>query len=135
MEIKTKYDVGQSVYVVKNSTKILEKSESCELCFGDGKIRYGSYSLQCPKCNGKGKLISQRKQVDVWKVLPQHKIISIRVSISNTNVGAYIRYKLAKFKGSVPEELLFASEKEAEQFCQNKMQENSNDALDQAENE
>ena len=71
-------------------------------------------------------MISQRKQVDVWKVLPQHKIISIRVSISNTNVGAYIRYKLAKFKGSVP--------KEAEQFCQNKMQENSNDALDQVEN-
>lgn len=122
MEIKTKYDVGQNVYVVKNSTKILEKSESCDLCFGDGKIRYGSYGLQCPKCNGKGKLIKQRKQVDAWEVMPEQKITAIKISI--TNVGVSVRYKLENINGSVPEELVFTAEKEAQQFCQDHMQEN-----------
>lgn len=38
MGIKTKYDVGQSVYIVNKHTKILEKSESCDLCFGMEKL-------------------------------------------------------------------------------------------------
>lgn len=121
MEIKTKYDVGQSVYIVNKHTKVLEQSESCDLCFGDGKIKYGSYSLQCPKCNGKGKLIKQRKQVDAWEVMPEHKVIAVKISV--TNVSVSIRYKLENINGSVPEELTFTSEIEAQQFCQEHMQE------------
>lgn len=71
--------------------------------------------------NGKGKLISQRKQVDVWKVLPEHKIIAVKISV--TNVSVSIRYKLENINGSVPEELTFTSEIEAQQFCQEHIQE------------
>ena len=66
-------------------------------------------------------MIKQRKQVDAWEVMPEQKIIAIKISI--TNVGASIRYKLENINGSVPEELVFASEIEAQQFCQNHMQE------------
>lgn len=70
LHIKTKFEVGQEVYHIESSRKVVECEKTCELCFGAGSFIYKDYKCNCPKCGGHGKIIVDRKMFKLiqWMV-------------------------------------------------------------------
>ena len=62
MQINTKFNIGQELYVC---TDIAAKQNQCSICHGYGKVMIKYESFICPKCQGASahqpKSISQRK--------------------------------------------------------------------------
>ena len=57
----TKFEVGQTVYRVYETRKNIEQKATCDVCLGTGKITYKGYKCNCPKCNGRGELVTDSK--------------------------------------------------------------------------
>lgn len=119
MQIETKFNVGDIVYVCKNnSTKDME---TCKICDGKGAITVKDESFCCPKCHGK-KLPYTKK---VKKFVPEKRTIRkviVSVSENNGNIQIYTRYEtkthgnrdrsVADYKN-----IMFATKEEAEYRC------------------
>lgn len=86
MQIETKFNVGDTVYVCKNnSTKDLE---TCKICDGKGAIIIKDESFCCPKCHG-GKFTYSKR---VKKFVPEKRIIKkmiVSVTENNGNTQIY----------------------------------------------
>ena len=89
MQIETKFNVGDTVYVCKNnSTKDLE---TCKICDGKGEITIKDVSFCCPKCHG-GKFTYSKK---VKKFVPEKRIIKkviVSVTENNGNTQIFEKY-------------------------------------------
>ena len=156
LHIKTKFEVGQDVYHIESSRKVVECektcelcfgagsfiyktscSETCELCFGAGSFIYKDYKCNCPKCGGHGKIIVDRKNVQINSVDGiQWKITSIKVTVDKDE-NIILRYTIIPHKHikqdsysygysktTAFEEELFATLEEAQSYCdeQNRIQ-------------
>lgn len=55
MEIKTKFGVGDKVWIIKQDYKY----ERCPKCKGDSKELIGNIEYYCANCYGTGKVLSQ----------------------------------------------------------------------------
>ena len=105
----TKFEVGQTVYRVYETRKNIEQKVTCDVCLGTGKITYKGYRCNCPKCNGRGELVTDSKEV------------TLRV-IADKNKDGLLRYTLdapqgyCSSKGALEKEL-FAAIEEAQAYC------------------
>lgn len=117
MEIKTKFNVGDVVYVC-NRNKI-HKNERCNICDGKGTITIKDNDFICPRCNG-NKYIRTR---GASNFVPEEKTITkIIVSISKNhgNTQTHTRYGFDDSrKCSVADcrNLVFTTKEEAETRC------------------
>ena len=68
MEIRTKYDIGQTVYVKTDYFSPLEKVE-CEKCAGFGRIKGDNGSEDCWYCEGTGKATVSKLVVHKGRVI------------------------------------------------------------------
>lgn len=135
LHIKTKFEVGQEVYRIESSRKVIECEETCDVCLGEGSFIYKNYQCHCPKCGGRGKIIVNKNYIQINSVEDiKWKIISIKVEVdkdenvtliytlypfTNINYSQYIYGKTTAF-----EHQLFATFEEAQLYCdeQNRIQ-------------
>lgn len=115
MNIKTKYDIGDDVYIIRY---IDEKSEtSCSVCNGTGivHIKENGSEIKCPECAGTGKHLDFNR-----KFSTEHAVVeSIDVSVTNEN--QFITYTVLlenNVINYINQELLF-TEKEADKMIKN----------------
>lgn len=55
MEIKTKFNVGDKVWVINE----INGYEKCPKCRGNGKVLVGNIDYYCKECYGEGKVLAQ----------------------------------------------------------------------------
>ncbi|MBQ3512543.1 MAG: hypothetical protein IJA32_01915 [Lachnospiraceae bacterium] len=119
MQIETKFNVGDTVYVCKNnSTKDLE---TCKICNGKGVITVKDESFCCPKCHG-GKFTYTKR---VKKFVPEKRIINkviVSVTENNGNTQIYEKYDCETPSGknrsiALYRNIMFYSMEEAEARC------------------
>ena len=130
LNINTKFEVGQEVYHIESSRKVVECEKTCELCFGAGSFIYKDYKCNCPKCGGHGKIIVDRKNVQINSVDGiQWKITSIKVTVDKDE-NIILRYTIIPHKHikqdyysygysktTAFEEELFSTLEEAQSYC------------------
>ena len=93
MDIKTKYSLNDTVYLIRNSPIV--HYEKCTACSGDGDITLNDgRSRLCPECYGKKKF--QRNGANRWQIVGSLRIGQVRAEITNIqpdgmfdNVGGY----------------------------------------------
>ena len=113
--VDNKFELNQQVFVVKKEHKTVEKKETCDVCLGEGRITYKGYKMTCPKCNGKKEVVLDSQKMDVYSVdMQPHTITSYRYSV--TRNGNSLKYRLDGDK-NVPEDMIFATEREAVEAC------------------
>ena len=125
----TKFEVGQTVYRVYETQKDIEQKVTCDLCLGTRQITYKGYRCSCPKCNGRGELVTDRKEVTLREIDVPREITAIRLIANRANSGL-LKYVLSVPHGchsgkNVLEKELFATEEEAQAYCE---EESINDA-------
>ena len=128
LNINTKFEVGQEVYHIESSRKVVECEKTCELCLGAGSFIYKDYKCNCPKCGGHGKIIIDRKNVQISSVDDiKWEITSIRVTVDK-NGNIILRYTISPLtnkhdpyyrysKTTSLEEELFETLEEAQTYC------------------
>ena len=52
INVETKFEVGQEVFLIKKDRKVIENKEKCKICNGEGLI-----ILNCPLCQGHFELV------------------------------------------------------------------------------
>lgn len=120
----TKFEIGQTVYRVYETQKDMEQKVTCDLCLGTRQITYKGYRCSCPKCNGRGELVTDRKEVTLREIDVPRKVTAIRL-IADKNKNGLLRYTLdapqghRSGKGALEKEL-FATEEEAQAYCNEK---------------
>lgn len=90
MNIKTTYDVGDTVYLISCGYPVIQ----CPLCVGKGSftIQETGQKSNCFKCYGEGK--ARDYQVDqIWEVLYSTKISHVRI-LSSARDTFGIEYSL-----------------------------------------
>lgn len=118
----TKFEIGQTVYRVYETQKDMEQKVTCDLCLGTRQITYKGYKCNCPKCNGRGELVIDRKEVTLREIDVPRKVTAIRL-IADKNKNGLLRYTLdapqghRSSKGALEKEL-FATEEEAQAYCE-----------------
>ena len=85
MHINNKYNIGDTVYRVVEETSLLPTTEICNVCSGDKEITYNNYTFTCPKCGGKGIIVSGNNRTDLYKVSEPKAITSMRVDVKHDN--------------------------------------------------
>lgn len=124
MEIKTKFDIGQKVFVVRKDS--FHKKEECPMCQGEGCVAVYSMSenylrsgkgqtIECPVCHGYR--VIQGKLIDSYRA-EETTITKIKISVRE-KLGTHFSYTVkcdnAKGEMSYPdhENMIFATEDEA----------------------
>lgn len=131
LHIKTKYEVGQEVYRIESSRKVIECEETCDVCLGEGSFIYKNYQCHCPKCGGHGKIIVNRNYIQINSVNDiKWKITSIKVEVdkdenvtliynmypfTNINNSQYIYGEVTALENE-----LFETLEEAQSYCDEK---------------
>lgn len=107
MEIKTKFKVGDTIYIVrKQKTKI-----NCIICDGTGSVLINNESFSCPKCNGTGEI-----DKEVYKAENNiYKINQIKITVNINNISIKYNVKADRIF-NIPEENIFKTQEEAQKL-------------------
>lgn len=127
MEIKTKFNIGDTVAVIECcSEQIFVK---CVTCDGTSKVNLKDKNFDCPDCYGHG---GDTKWQDIeWRVITDSKILSgydkvIRIDIQQTKKETEIKYRLGhrydkSSSGNLwDEKNVFATSAEARVECEHR---------------
>ena len=77
--IDNKFEVDQEVFLIEKNKHTIEKTETCDICFGEGQFKYQGYLHRCSKCEGKGKHILESKRIARYEVNNKpYKITSVK---------------------------------------------------------
>ncbi|MDD3361525.1 MAG: hypothetical protein PHW34_07630 [Hespellia sp.] len=119
LSVENKYDVDQKVFVISHRKVHKDTTKTCDVCLGEGNIKYRGYTMPCPKCCGKGRVVLEKKDIKIYSVDENpHTITSVRFSVSRQ--GQVLRYRIDgnKFDNkNVEEERLFSTYDEALKKC------------------
>lgn len=122
--LKAKYEVGQKIYAVSSTSNIRQKHVDCALCNSTGKVKVEGRDEKyvCPVCHGKTetehfgyKYEITYPQATIGKVeideyAPEYSYKSeVKYMLRETGVGSGRLWK---------EDRLFATEEEANEFCE-----------------
>ena len=80
MNIKTKYNVGDTIKVKKRITKY----KDCPICNKTGKITIKNLIFSCPNCHGKGEIcfdVKETVEVEIMRITITYGIHSSKPSI------------------------------------------------------
>ena len=136
MDIKTKYSLNDTVYLIRN--KPLVHFEKCGACSGDGVVVLNDEKTRtCPECYGRKGF--SRNGPDKWQIEGSLRIGQVRAKITNIksdgmfdNVGdysegcteseiEYMAYETGVGSGTIHDESnLFPTYEEAESECANR---------------
>ena len=109
MEIRTKFNIGDKVWVI-DSRKV---EDICPICEGKGYVIIKNENFRCPKCNAYRK-INERNE---YFIEGQIKITDIRVWCLYEPEIRYFDDKYSKEGIMVFEKNCFATEAEAQAEC------------------
>lgn len=143
MVVKTKYDIGQRVWVIWRENNFVP--DPCPTCKGKGRVHVveSAEEILCPKCYGRG-TDRNGKGHDHFRWVVKHNSIIGQIDVRKTryededgvqHIKDEIRYMIEATGiggGSMwPEEVLFASEEEAmiEVKKRNEYEETSNSQI------
>jgi len=118
MDIKTKFDIGQTVYVVTQCSNIIRTE--CDICKGKGRyVINEQYSTACPKCYGNGYVEENHGKIfDIYTKSSVGKII-VEEHYKNGRKEKYMLKSTGIDSGALwTAEELFASEEEAKKYCE-----------------
>ncbi len=115
MNLKTKFNIGDDVYLIRY---IYEESEtSCSVCNGTGivHIKENGSEIKCPECSGTGTHLDFNK-----KFSTEHAVVKgIDVSVKNENPSITYTILLENnVINYINQEMLF-TEKEADKIIKN----------------
>ena len=80
MQIDTRFNIGDEVYVCKNRSK--KEKELCRICDGIGVITIKGKTFKCPECHGKKTVHTK----SVKSFVPEKRTITkVTVSITENN--------------------------------------------------
>lgn len=129
MEIKTKFDLGQRVYIIHKSGQLVNRV--CKACSGNGDIVHNtqdeSFKFMCPNCQGSGQLeewLSSKWQVAYKKAkIGKVSVELYRETFINKGIGKNnIRYMMDETgvgSGNTwNEDNIFATQEEALEECE-----------------
>lgn len=120
MKIKTKFNVGDEVYVCKNNSTY--EKEPCKICEGIGVISIKDETFCCPRCHGDKFTHTKR----VKRFIPEKRTIRkviVSVSENNGNMQIYTRYETKTPHGNRDKSvadyrnIMFLTKEEAENRC------------------
>ncbi len=117
MQIETKFNVGDIVYVCKNHS--IFEEEQCKICDGEGSITLKGKSFCCPECHGNKFTYTKQVKGFIPEKRTIRKVIT-SVSENNGNIQIHIRYETKSNRhGSIAEykNIMFATKEEAEYRC------------------
>ncbi len=129
MNIKTKYDIGERVHIIKQDFAIQE--EVCPVCDSKGCFKYRGHILECSLCHGRGKIFGERKY-QYYVSGDQYEIKGF--SIKKTNNELVVICHLSNY-GSLNEDMCFVSGEEAITRCQELNDESPNLGASDTEDE
>ena len=115
INVETKFEVGQEVFLIKKQKKVIETKATCDICFGTGSISYKGYDMSCPKCHGNRNIVLDSKDLMIYVIEDSCKNTSCRYMITQKESCLY--YKINGRNGLVPENEIFATQEEAETRC------------------
>lgn len=124
--LEAKFKVGQKVYAVSNTNDSRQKHVECEVCNSTGKIKVEGRDeeYECPVCHGRMEtehygfkyVISYYEatigKVEIEEYAPKYKKrykSEIKYMLEETGVGSGAVWR---------EDRLFATEEEANEFCE-----------------
>ena len=116
--VETKFNIGDSVYVVDKHT--IRENKECFICNGTGRVQIKSKDYVCPECKGRGILSS--KLVSAYTVCDA-VVTSIKITKSSNRVCVGYRCSvdyLNFYKKMFPEcdNKIFATKEEAISACE-----------------
>lgn len=115
IDVNTKFEVGQEVFLLKETKKTFETKVTCDICFGTGNISYKGYDMICPKCHGNRSLVLDSKDKMMYVVEDSCEITSCRYMITKKESCLY--YKTNGRNSLIPEDDIFATQEEAQARC------------------
>lgn len=114
MQIKTKFDLNEDVYVIKRVK--VDTSYKCNICEGKGLIYFKGEKLECPKCKGVGIINNPNNYMYEWQV-KSTKIY--RVNPEVTKDCQIDRYSvLCSYGYATDEDYIYKTEEDAIIECQ-----------------
>lgn len=125
MEIKTKFDLGQTVYVVRQMTEDIW--EDCPACGGKRYVNINGQKYECPNMDCHQGKVFKGTKYNQYKIACHSKIGQVRVEIRKdsykecymldaTGIGTGTLWYDDEEYGS----RMFATKQEAEEFCKGK---------------
>lgn len=119
IDVETKFEVGQEVFLIKKDRKVIENKEKCKICNGEGHIVFKGYTMSCPECEGRKYICVDSNIVDNYFTDKKpHTITSI--GIKTTAKESKLTYMIdgkAYERKKVSENEIFATREEAENRC------------------
>lgn len=120
INMETKFEVGQEVFLIKKERKVIENRKKCEICSGVGHVFFKGYTMCCPECGGSKSIWVDSNIVDEYYFTDKkpHTITSIGIKI--TTKGSRLTYTIdgnLYERKKVSEDELFATQEEAEAKC------------------
>ena len=119
IDVETKFEVGQEVFLIKKDRKVIENKEKCKICNGEGHIVIKGYTMSCPECEGSKYICVDSNIVDNYFTDKKpHTITSI--GIKTTAKESKLTYMIdgkAYERKKVSENEIFATREEAENRC------------------
>lgn len=119
IDVETKFEVGQKVFLIKKDRKVIENKEKCKICNGEGHIVFKGYTMSCPECEGSKYICVDSNIVDNYFTDKKpHTITSI--GIKTTAKESKLTYMIdgkAYERKKVSENEIFATREEAENRC------------------
>ncbi len=119
IDVETKFEVGQEVFLIKKDRKVIENEEKCKICNGEGHIVFKGYTMSCPECEGSKYICVDSNIVDNYFTDKKpHTITSI--GIKTTAKESKLTYMIdgkAYERKKVSENEIFATREEAENRC------------------
>ena len=119
IDVETKFEVGQEVFLIKKDRKVIENKEKCKICNGEGHIVFKGYTMSCPECEGSKYICVDSNIVDNYFTDKKpHTITSI--GIKTTAKESELTYMIdgkAYERKKVSENEIFATREEAENRC------------------
>ena len=119
IDVETKFEVGQEVFLIKKDRKVIENKEKCKICNGEGHIVFKGYTMSCPECEGSKYICVDSNIVDNYFTDNKpHTITSI--GIKTTAKESKLTYMIdgkAYERKKVSENEIFATREEAENRC------------------
>jgi hypothetical protein len=126
LSLKPKFQLGQHVYAINESYDHKDVHTNCDLCNSTGIVHIKGKDYRCPECHGfiektiiNGKYVVENSGkigcISVEEYLyKKYGCSKICYMLDSTGIGS----------GTVwPEEKLFPSREEAEEFCKNNVPE------------
>lgn len=88
IDVETKFEVGQEVFLIKKDRKVIENKEKCKICNGEGHIVFKGYTMSCPECEGSKYICVDSNIVDNYFTDKKpHTITSIGIKLLQRKVN------------------------------------------------